>query len=72
MDHFKIYLFLFLIVSISFRLWGNLSVQVLTGINPIHLPVKKRILHWFLSMIFSLLSLKVIAVIFTFISKLKF
>ncbi len=38
------------LITISLRLWGNLSVQLLTGINPRPLEKKKRILHWLVSL----------------------
>ena len=37
------------IFAIILRLWGNLSVLVLTGINPRKLPMRKYFMHWTLS-----------------------
>ena len=37
------------IFAIILRLWGNLSVLVLTGINPRKLPVRRYFMHWTLS-----------------------
>ena len=37
--------------TVAIRLWGSASVVVLTGIDPRPVAVKKRLLHWGLSLV---------------------
>lgn len=39
------------LLTVAIRLWGNASVVLLTGIDPRPVAVKKRLLHWGLSLV---------------------
>ena len=45
------------LLTISARLFGNASVIILTGIDPRPLAIKKRLLHWAISLSAALLAM---------------
>ena len=49
-----IYLPVIFFLAVVLRLWGNLSVQILTSIDPRPLALNKRLFHWIISIILSL------------------
>tara|TARA_Y100001968_G_C19092650_1_gene588482 strand:- start:307 stop:504 length:198 start_codon:yes stop_codon:yes gene_type:complete len=60
MENLALYLLVNLIIAIALRLWGNFSIQLLTGINPKRTPIKNRIIHWIASFFIATLLLEVI------------
>ena len=47
----EIRLLVLALLTIAIRLFGNASVVILTGIDPRPVAVKKRLLHWGLSLV---------------------
>ena len=47
----EIRLLVLALLTVAMRLFGNASVVILTGIDPRPLAVKKRLLHWGLSLV---------------------
>ena len=45
------------LLTVVIRLFGNASVVVLTGIDPRPLPIRKRLLHWAISIGAALLAM---------------
>ena len=44
-------------LTIAIRIFGNASVVILVGMDPRHVPVRKRLIHWFISLGASLLAM---------------
>ena len=47
----EIRLLVLALLTVAIRLFGNASVVILTGIDPRPVAVKKRLLHWSLSLV---------------------
>ena len=47
----EIRLLVLALLTVAIRLFGNASVVILTGIDPRPVAVKKRLLHWALSLV---------------------
>ena len=46
----EIQLLVLALLTVAIRLFGNASVIILTGIDPRPVAVKKRLMHWVLSL----------------------
>ena len=43
-------LLVFALLTVAIRLFGNASVMILTGIDPRPVAVRKRLIHWLVSL----------------------
>ena len=60
MENLPIVILFSFIIATGLRLWGNFSIQLLLGINPRNLAVKKRLIHWIFSYVAAILIIKVL------------